>query len=75
MIVSATVNVSSSTNVGMKLLNIETQVTINAIWQILLNMQGFASVRFAAQGMMKASLNLGRTEHGNNTFTITRSVL
>jgi hypothetical protein len=45
--------VSDFVKVGMKLLNIETLVTRNAIWEISLNMQDFTSVRLATQDVLQ----------------------
>jgi hypothetical protein len=49
----ANVNVYGFVKVGMKLLNIETLVTRNAILEISLNIQNFISVSLSAQCMTK----------------------
>jgi hypothetical protein len=46
-ILSANVNVSGCVKVGMKLLNIETLVTRNAVWEVSFNMPDFTSVMLA----------------------------
>jgi hypothetical protein len=53
MILFANINVSGFVKVGMKFLNVETLVTRNAIWEILLNMQEFTSVRLATQDVLQ----------------------
>jgi hypothetical protein len=52
MILFANVNVCGFVKVGMKLLNIETLVTRNAIQEISLNMD-FTSVRLATQDVLQ----------------------